>query len=376
MELLFYLMTVFSLGWGTSALGYTRARFLIWQMIGVLFFALMIPVSAAIADRSGRKAMLGAATAGIIAFGAVFQPLFGSGTALGVVAFLCLGLTLMGLTYGPLGTALAELFPTPVRYTGASLAFNLAGILGASVAPYAASWLATNYGLAYVGCYLSAAGPLTLVALLLIPARERQRGAQRSACRAAQRGSNMRGKRRRIPSPTDVGVASRPRNDMSSDHPWLEDLRECSAALQAVLGAVLEAERQFAPPASPLERLHQITNSPEWAWLQPLYRLIADVDHALAYAGDLPASETAAIGAHARELLSGSSVPAEQAFLSHYRPLLQTDPAVAMAHAGALRALRALPPEAANEAERLHARHQWNERRRFLRAGQQGRTAS
>jgi len=58
-----------------------------------------------------------------------------------------------------------------VRYTGASLAFNLAGILGASVAPYAASWLAANYGLAYVGCYLSAAGLLTLIALLSIPAR-------------------------------------------------------------------------------------------------------------------------------------------------------------------------------------------------------------
>src|SRR5438132_10105902 len=85
---------------------------------------------------------------------------------------------------------------------------------------------------------------------------------------------------------------------MSSDRPWLDSLRDSSAALQGVLGALLEAERHFAPPASPLERLHQITNSPEWAWLQPLYRLIADVDHALAYAGDLPASETAAIVAH------------------------------------------------------------------------------
>ena len=51
--------------------------------------------------------------------------------------------------------------------------------------------------------------------------------------------------------------------------------------------------------------MRQITTSPEWAWLQPLYRLIADVDHALDYAHDLPASESAAIGAHARELLSG-----------------------------------------------------------------------
>ena len=163
---------------------------------------------------------------------------------------------------------------------------------------------------------------------------------------------------------------------MASDRPWLEQLRESSSALQGVLGALLEAERHFQPPASPLERLQQITTSPEWAWLQPLYRLIADLDHALAYAKDLPASESAAIGAHARELLTGGGGPGEQAFLDHYRALLQTDPAVAIAHAAALRALHALPPEPANQSERLHARHQWNERRRFLRMGQSGRGAS
>jgi len=159
------------------------------------------------------------------------------------------------------------------------------------------------------------------------------------------------------------------------DRPWLEGLRESSVALQGVLGALLEAERQLAPPASPLERLQQITTSPEWAWLQPLYRLIADIDHAVAYANDLPSSESAAIGAHARELLSGGGAGAEQAFLEHYRALLQ-NPAVAMAHAGALRALQTLPPEPASQAERLHARHQWNERRRFLRMGQRGRGTS
>jgi hypothetical protein len=163
---------------------------------------------------------------------------------------------------------------------------------------------------------------------------------------------------------------------MSAEHPWLERLRESSAALQTVLGALLEAERHFAPPASPLERLQQITTSPEWAWLQPLYRLIADIDHALAYAQDLPAGESAAIGAHARELLTGGGVPAEQAFLEHYRALLQTDPAVAMAHAAALRALQALPAEPGNQSERLHARHQWNERRRFLRLGKHRQGAS
>ena len=63
---------------------------------------------------------------------------------------------------------LSELFPTSVRYTGSSLTFNLAGIFGASLAPYIATYLATRYGLRYVGYYLTVAAALTLVGLLSI----------------------------------------------------------------------------------------------------------------------------------------------------------------------------------------------------------------
>jgi len=168
---LFYLMTVFTLSWGTSALGYTRKEFLGLQMLGVVFFAITIPISALIADRRGRWGMLIVATIAILLFGLCFEPLFASGSRLGVLALLVIGLALMGLTYGPLGTALAELFPTAVRYTGASLTFNLAGIVGASLAPYIATSLARSYGVAYVGYYLSLAALLSLIALWLIRAR-------------------------------------------------------------------------------------------------------------------------------------------------------------------------------------------------------------
>lgn len=164
---IFYLMTVFTLSWGTSALGFERQQFLVMQIIGVLFFGAMIPVSALMADRVGRMPMLIAATIAIIVFGFLFGSLF-TNSAVRVTVLLALGLACMGLTYGPLGTALAELFPTAVRYTGASLAFNCAGILGGSLAPYIATWLAVNYGISAVGYYLSAAGVLTLGALLLI----------------------------------------------------------------------------------------------------------------------------------------------------------------------------------------------------------------
>jgi metabolite-proton symporter len=168
----FYLMTVFTLSWGTSELGFLRQEFLPLQMIGVLFFAAMIPATALAADRIGRWPVLIASSVAAILFGLLFAPLFSDRDALTVTVFLSLGLAVMGWTYGSLGTALAELFPTAVRYTGASLTFNLAGILGGSLAPYIATYLATSSGIAYVGYYLSGAAALTLAAQLLLQRRE------------------------------------------------------------------------------------------------------------------------------------------------------------------------------------------------------------
>jgi MFS family permease len=161
---LFYLMTVFTLTWGTTALGYTRQQFLMIQLFGILFFALTIPLSAVLADRHGRRQTLMITTIAIALFGFFLAPWLQAGTA-GAMATLAIGLSLMGFTYGPLGTALAELFPTRVRYTGSSLTFNLAGIFGASLAPYAATWLAKSYGLSYVGYYLTASAVLTLIGI-------------------------------------------------------------------------------------------------------------------------------------------------------------------------------------------------------------------
>lgn len=164
---LFYLMTVFLLSWGTTALGYTREAFLLMQLTGILFFAATIPFSAIWAERYGRRRTLIMVTVAIGLFGFVLAPVVEAGTV-GAIAAMALGLGLMGLTYGPLGTVLSELFPTEVRYTGSSLTFNLAGIFGASLAPYVATWLAGNYGLASVGYYLTGAAILSLIGFLAI----------------------------------------------------------------------------------------------------------------------------------------------------------------------------------------------------------------
>jgi metabolite-proton symporter len=163
---LFYLMTVFALSWGTSALGFSRDKFLMMQLADISFFALTIPISAIIAERGRRSTMLWI-TGAIFLFGFVMGPIFQAGTW-GALGMMALGLALMGLTYGPLGTIVSELFPTSVRYSGSSLAFNFAGIVGASLAPYIATWLAKNWGLAYVGYYLSLSAVFTFAGLLMI----------------------------------------------------------------------------------------------------------------------------------------------------------------------------------------------------------------
>lgn len=162
------------MSWATSDLGFSRRDFLIIELFAILFFVIGIPASALLADRFGRKQVLLTVSALIALFGLSFSYFMDSGSTFLITTFVCLGMGLMGLTYGPLGTFLSELFPTEVRYSGASLTFNLAGILGASFAPLIAIWLAKSYGIAFVGFYLSVAALISFVALLAIRKKEEE----------------------------------------------------------------------------------------------------------------------------------------------------------------------------------------------------------
>ncbi|WP_104091128.1 MFS transporter [Arthrobacter sp. GMC3] len=194
---LFYLMTTFTLSYGTApatieaakakavaagkpmsadaiaswvpGLGYTRNEFLVMLIVGVVFFGIFTLVSGPLAEKFGRRKTLLWVTGGIIAFGLLFVPLLGGGLV-GVMALLIVGFTLMGLTFGPMGALLPELFPTNVRYTGSAISYNMASILGAAVAPFiaVALWQAANGSPILVGVYLSVMAVLTLVALLIM----------------------------------------------------------------------------------------------------------------------------------------------------------------------------------------------------------------
>ncbi|GAC1449755.1 MAG: MFS transporter [Pseudarthrobacter sp.] len=193
---LFYLMTTFTLTYGTRAatldaakaaaekagkplteaaaaafvpgLGYSRNDFLWMLIVGVVFFGIFTLVSGPLAEKYGRRKMLLSVTAGIFVFGLLWVPLFGGGF-LGAMALLIIGFSLMGLTFGPMGAILPELFPTNVRYTGSAISYNVSSILGAAVAPFIAVWLweLAKGSPVLVGVYLTVMSVLTLFALFV-----------------------------------------------------------------------------------------------------------------------------------------------------------------------------------------------------------------
>lgn len=173
---LFYLMTAWILSFGIGAaekggLGIPYRSFLVIQLITILFFAAMVPVSGWLADKYGRRSSQLVITACIIAFGLCFGLLMnpevvGTGAEANtsrIVLFMAIGMTLMGLTFGSMSAYLPELFPTNVRYTASGISYNVASILGAALTPYAAVWLNANGGVGAVGLYLAGAGVLTFI---------------------------------------------------------------------------------------------------------------------------------------------------------------------------------------------------------------------
>ena len=165
---IFYISTAFALGHGTTVLGYAREDFLQLQLGAILFLALGIGLAGWAADRSSPARVLLWGCLGTIAVGAAMGPLMQGGAA-GVFAFLALSLFVMGFVYGPLGAFLPGLFPARVRYTGASVAFNMGGIIGGGLTPVIGQALAAQYGIGAVGWYLAGAALVSAAGLMLLP---------------------------------------------------------------------------------------------------------------------------------------------------------------------------------------------------------------
>jgi metabolite-proton symporter len=162
---LFYIGSAYLLSYNVKVLKIPFLDALEIQIVGSVAFGIFIPISGKLAERFGRREMLILTTLliGIFSF---FLPGLMTGGEGRIVVFAIVAMALMGMTYGLIGTALAAPFPTAVRYTGSSITFNLAGIFGASLAPYIATWLQANYGMQYVGYYLGLSAVITLICVL------------------------------------------------------------------------------------------------------------------------------------------------------------------------------------------------------------------
>jgi metabolite-proton symporter len=170
---LFYLTTTFALSYGATTLHYDRSGFLGVQIGAIVFMAAGIALAGWWSDRSTSRKVLMAGSLLAVVCGFLIAPMMQAGSLLMVFAFLSLSLFVMGLVYGPLGAFLPHLFPARVRYTGASAAFNVGGVIGGGFTPLIAQALAhTVGGLAPVGWCLSIAALLSLLALIPLKREE------------------------------------------------------------------------------------------------------------------------------------------------------------------------------------------------------------
>ena len=166
---LYYIATAFVLGYGTTTLGFSRSAFLSVQLVAILFMALGIILSGWWSDRTTPGHVLAWGCAMVIVSGALMLPMMGGGDLMMIGLWLGIALLAMGFVYGPLGAWLPGLFPARVRYTGASMAFNVGGVIGGALTPIFAQALTDVGGIGCVGVYLAVAGVLSLGGLWLVP---------------------------------------------------------------------------------------------------------------------------------------------------------------------------------------------------------------
>ncbi|MBF7012997.1 MFS transporter [Novosphingobium resinovorum] len=167
---LYYLATTFALGYGTATLGFGRQQFLGVQLFAILFMAVGIVVAGYAADRRSSRSVLMFGCFCAVLLGTVMGLMFSTGSLFVIGVFLCVALFTMGLVYGPIAELLPRLFKARVRYTGASIAFNVGGIVGGGFAPAVAQGLADSGGVLFVGLYISGAALLSLFGLLAVRA--------------------------------------------------------------------------------------------------------------------------------------------------------------------------------------------------------------
>jgi MFS family permease len=163
---LFHLVTVFPLSWVTLRAGEQPVRFLAIEAAGAVVGVLAIMASGLIADRVGRRAVLGVSAVLIGAYSGFAPQLLNAGS-FGEAIYMLGGFALLGLAFGQSSGVVNNSFPPQYRYTGAAIVANSAWFIGAGFAPLVALFLASRFGLWSVGAYLLSGAVCTLAALAI-----------------------------------------------------------------------------------------------------------------------------------------------------------------------------------------------------------------
>ena len=165
-QVTFYILVAFLLAYGVTSSDMSRDDMLSAVLIGS---AIMVPVQfmfSSYSDRNGRKGifMTGAILTAIWAF-AIF-PLVDTGNFWLIVLAVTFGLSFLAMMYGPQAAFFTELFSTEVRYSGATLGYQLGAIAGGAFAPTIAAKLWTDFDIFWVSVYIAIASILTLLSVM------------------------------------------------------------------------------------------------------------------------------------------------------------------------------------------------------------------
>ena len=164
----YYILTVFSLTFLVDVASESRSLALDALLIGAAVQFAAIPLLARLSDRIGRRPVYAFGAIGLAAFIFVFFPMLASGNNGLIIAAIVIGLVLHGAMYAPQAAFITELFPTRIRYSGVSIAYQLTSIVAGSLAPIIALWLYHESGSAVpVAIYVAAACAISAVSALL-----------------------------------------------------------------------------------------------------------------------------------------------------------------------------------------------------------------
>jgi MHS family shikimate/dehydroshikimate transporter-like MFS transporter len=172
-NLVFYIYTVFILSYGEKTLGYPRSVMLRGVMIVSFIGIFATPFWSYLSDRVGRRPILLGGVTFLLVFSYPFFWLFDRGPAFVPIAMILAMNIGHDMMYGPMAATLSELFGTRVRYSGASLTYQLTSVVSGGVAPFIATVLLAKYGIGAVAVYVAASCALTVVATLFLPETHR-----------------------------------------------------------------------------------------------------------------------------------------------------------------------------------------------------------